>query len=74
MKYRVLFSQFTFLISLFNIFFRAKVVRVKYSHVKNDIHSFLDSPQIKVMKECLKEVPNKLIILTENFESNMDWM
>ena len=61
-------------ISLFIIFCRAKVIRVKYSHVKNDIHFFLDSTQFKVMNDCLKEVPNKLIILTENFKSDMDWM
>ena len=56
------------------IFCRMRVVWVTYDHIKNDVHNFVNNDQYRIMAEMLKGYQNKMIVVTKNLLSKMDWM
>ena len=49
------------------------VVWVTYNHIKHDVHNFMNNDQYRIMAEMLKGYQNKMIAVTKNLLSKMDW-
>ena len=45
-----------------------------YNHINNDVHNFMNNDQYRIMAEMLKGYQNKMIVVTKNLLSKMDWM
>ena len=67
---------FTILIFIHCFFFfgRTRVVWVTYDHIQHDVHNFVNNDQYRIMVETLKGYENKMIVVTNELLSKMDWM